>query len=95
MLAIPFSTVDTTDCKALLTPIEAAEFLRLSPRTLANLRTSGRGPRFVKLGHIRYRLSDLLTFVDKASASSTSEANLNQRPTRADARATLQEGDND
>ncbi|MFD1253469.1 helix-turn-helix domain-containing protein [Devosia equisanguinis] len=48
--------------------------MRLSPKTLANLRSSGRGPRFVKMGQIRYRHSDLLDFIERASAQSTAEA---------------------
>lgn len=34
----------------LLTPAEASRLLKVSPRTMANWRSSGRGPEFVKLG---------------------------------------------
>jgi hypothetical protein len=46
----------------LLTADELGERWRLSPQTLANLRSAGKGPPFVKLsnGSIRYKLSDIL-----------------------------------
>lgn len=43
----------------LLTPPEAAEYLRLDERTLGNWRSAGRGPRYLKLGKIRYSRRDL------------------------------------
>lgn len=40
----------------LLTPAEAARFLRVSPSTLARWRCYGQGPGFVKVPHaVRYR----------------------------------------
>ena len=51
----------------LLSPREAAEVLGLSVATLATWRSEGRVPlRFVRCGrHIKYRLSDLIDFIDK------------------------------
>lgn len=42
-----------------------AEMLACSPRTLAEWRLSGKGPRFVRLGRnaVRYRLADVRSFV--------------------------------
>ena len=43
-----------------LTPTEAAEYLRLSPITLAQWRSKDRGPAFVKFGSaVRYLRADL------------------------------------
>jgi len=47
----------------ILTPEEAAEYLRLSRSHLTNLRVTGRGPKFVRAGKlIRYRREDLLAW---------------------------------
>mgnify|MGYP000853008536 FL=1 len=57
----------------LLTPLQAAKFLGVSPRTLANWRSRGGGPKYTKLGNpppqgrqdrrpVRYRLHDLETY---------------------------------
>jgi predicted DNA-binding transcriptional regulator AlpA len=59
----------------LLVQNEAAEFLRLSPRTLERLRVSGTGPRYVKLGRrIAYREVDLEAWITARVRQSTSEA---------------------
>lgn len=49
----------------LLTPMEAAELLTLQPSTLAEYRTHGKGPRFIRLSRntVRYKLTDLLDFI--------------------------------
>lgn len=46
---------------------QAAEFTGLSKKTLANWRSQGRGPRYVKLSPslVVYRLSDLREFIDE------------------------------
>jgi predicted DNA-binding transcriptional regulator AlpA len=50
-----------TDFERLLTPREAAQFLRLSLSWLAKARMRGDGPPYVKLGRsVRYRESDLI-----------------------------------
>lgn len=57
-LAIP------TDPEALLSEIQAADFLNLSIRTLQAWRAQGRGPSFVHAGRsIRYRLADLHSWI--------------------------------
>jgi predicted DNA-binding transcriptional regulator AlpA len=46
----------------LITPEEAGDFLNISESTLANWRSSGGGPKFVKLGRVvRYPIS----FIDE------------------------------
>lgn len=57
---------------------EAAEFLKVSVRTLQRWRTeppAGGAPRFYKLGQKRvaYRLSDLSTWAERRAFGSTSE----------------------
>jgi predicted DNA-binding transcriptional regulator AlpA len=56
-----------------LKPTEAAEYLRMSPSTLAKLRVYGNGPTFCRFGEkaIRYRQGDLDTYMASRSASST------------------------
>lgn len=50
----------------LLTPEQVAEWFQTSPRTLANDRYLGQGPRFIKLGKlVRYRRSDVLAYLDE------------------------------
>jgi excisionase family DNA binding protein len=54
---------------------EAAHFLSLSVRTLQAWRVRGGGPRFCKIGRaVRYRRSDLATWVDAQIRTSTSDA---------------------
>lgn len=50
----------------LLRDREAAEVLHVSPKTLANQRSRGEGPRYVKFpnGAVRYRMSDLLAEIE-------------------------------
>lgn len=49
-----------TASSPLLTPEEAAEFLRTKPRTIERWRHAGGGPPFLKIGRrVCYRLSDL------------------------------------
>lgn len=54
---------------AILTTKEAADFLKMSPRTLANWRLRGEGPRFFHLtgnpkSPVRYRLQDILDWAE-------------------------------
>jgi len=57
---------------------EAARYVGLSPSTLANLRVTGSGPRFVKTGpnnsRVLYRQSALKKWLDSRNISSTAEA---------------------
>jgi predicted DNA-binding transcriptional regulator AlpA len=44
----------------LLTPVEVAQIVRLSPKTLATLRSRGGGPPAIKSGsRVYYRLQDV------------------------------------
>ena len=63
---------------ALLTTAEAAQRLRLSPRTLERLRVSGIGPRYLKAGpgkraRVFYLASDLALWIGQFRFASTSE----------------------
>lgn len=54
-----------------LNPSEAAEYLRLSPRTLANWRCLGIGPEFERVGRsVRYRLDVLDAWTKRDHGSS-------------------------
>jgi len=57
----------------LFAPDTVAEMLCCSPRTLAEWRLSGRGPRFVRLGRnvVRYRLGDVRSFVAAGIVTNT------------------------
>lgn len=53
---------------------EAAAYLSLQRTTLEAWRCRGGGPRFVKLGRsVRYRSSDLDTWIESRTRSNTSE----------------------
>ena len=55
--------------------IEAAEYLRLSRQQLEGWQSRGGGPVYVKLDRaVRYRRSDLDSFMAERLVSSTSEA---------------------
>ena len=57
-----------------LTNNEAAEFLRLSPRTLEKQRVIGGGPRFRKFGRrVMYAIVDLEAWADARSFEMTSD----------------------
>ena len=61
-----------------LTTVEAAEVLRLSPKTLERFRVEGTGPRYHKAGpgkraRVLYRRSDLVEWVGSFIRSSTSD----------------------
>lgn len=48
-----------------MTEGEAADFTRFTKGTLRNLRSQGGGPQFLKVGgSIRYRLSDLIAWME-------------------------------
>jgi predicted DNA-binding transcriptional regulator AlpA len=69
-------SADELNCRErLLTPREAADFLRLSSSWLAKARMRGDGPPFVKPGRsIRYRESELLRWIRSRTHLSTSES---------------------
>lgn len=52
-----------------LTPTQVATVLGLSTATLANWRSLGRGPAYIKLGaRVRYRAEDIERWVDAQGA---------------------------
>ena len=56
----------------LLTTKEAAEFLRLKPHTLENMRSEGKGPIFTKLGgRVFYHRADLKTWLRESRRRSS------------------------
>lgn len=58
------STSLPANMSPLLTPEEAADYLRSNARTLERWRVVGSGPRFCKIGRVvRYHLEDLDQFV--------------------------------
>ena len=59
----------------LLNVREAAHYVRLSPNTLNSKRSSGSGPRFVKLGgRAFYRRSDLDAWIEQRAFDCTAAA---------------------
>lgn len=51
--------------RPLVTPTELAEFLGVPPHTLAQWRSRGLGPAFVRIGrHVRYRWSAVERWLD-------------------------------
>lgn len=57
-----------------LTNDEAAEYLRLSPRTLEKQRVIGNGPTFRKFGRrVMYAVADLDVWADQRSYETTSD----------------------
>ena len=57
-----------------LTQSEAAEYVRLSTRTLERHRITGTGAKFIKAGsRVLYRKRDLDEWLDSRTFSSTSE----------------------
>jgi|tagenome__1003787_1003787.scaffolds.fasta_scaffold20959347_4 hypothetical protein len=60
----------TTDPDALLTEVQAAEFLSLSTRTLQAWRERRSGPPFVRAGRaVRYRRRALYIWIDANTVS--------------------------
>jgi excisionase family DNA binding protein len=58
----------------LLTTEQTAQILGISPSTLAKARVFGGKLPFVKLGRsVRYRLEDILSFIDQQTRVSTSQ----------------------
>lgn len=60
----------------LLSTVEAADFLGISPDTMPRWRWAGTGPAYLKVGRsVRYRLSDLEDYL-KSRAIPTRDQNL-------------------
>jgi excisionase family DNA binding protein len=52
----------------LATPAEVAQVLGIPEHTLAQWRSKGKGPDYIKVGrHVRYRWSDVSTWLDTQS----------------------------
>jgi hypothetical protein len=63
-----------------LTNDEAADFLRLSPRTMEKQRVIGGGPRFRKFGRrVMYSVTDLEAWADARSFEATSDPEYAER----------------
>ena len=63
-----------------LTNDEAADYLRLSPRTLEKQRVIGGGPKFRKFGRrVMYAVSDLDAWADARSYAATSDPEYAER----------------
>ena len=63
-----------TATQSLLLPTEAAQILRLSPRTLEKMRTAGSSLRFVRLGRrVLYSQTDIADYVTANTVRSTAE----------------------
>ncbi|WP_241130890.1 helix-turn-helix transcriptional regulator [Achromobacter xylosoxidans] len=63
-----------------LTNDEAADYLRLSPRTLEKQRVIGGGPKFRKFGRrVMYAVSDLDAWADVRSYAATSDPEYAER----------------
>lgn len=57
---------------------ETARILRLSPQTLNNWRTQGRGPAFRKAGRkVVYARTDIMAWMEQNKFNNTQEANAN------------------
>ena len=70
-----------------LTNDEAADYLRLSPRTLEKQRVIGGGPRFRKFGRrVMYAVADLNVWADSRSFEATSDPEYAEQHS-ADSRA--------
>ncbi|WP_428994889.1 helix-turn-helix domain-containing protein [Escherichia coli] len=72
-----------------MTNDEAADYLRLSPRTLEKQRVIGGGPKFRKFGRrVMYAVSDLDAWADQRSYEATSDPEYAEQHS-ADSRARL------
>lgn len=59
----------------ILTQDEAANLLRVSPRTLERMRMTGTGPRYTRMSarRVGYRQSDIEAWLDANTRTSTSD----------------------
>ena len=64
----------------LRTEFEAANILRMSPKTLQRWRWAGIGPPYIKVGRaVRYDERDLATFINDQRRQSRADTNLGAR----------------
>lgn len=65
---------ETTPARRYLSNDEAADFLKLSPRTLEKQRVIGGGPKFRKFGRrVVYALADLEAWAEARACDTTSD----------------------
>ena len=59
----------------LLDEKQTASLLGLTPRAMQNFRYRGSGPPYVKISNrcVRYRMEDILQFIDERTCTSTSD----------------------
>lgn len=77
--SVPLS-LPSPEPDGLLTPQQAADWLRCRPKTLANMRTRGDGPAFHRVGsRVRYRVEDLRAWAERHRATSTTLAPRKRR----------------
>ena len=62
--------------QALIPPPDAADFLGFTGRALANWRSRGGGPRFIRVGSraVRYRRADLRAWAEARLRTSTADS---------------------
>lgn len=78
--AAPLTTTAPAQPQRYLTNDEAAQYLRLSPRTLEKQRVIGGGPTFRKFGRrVMYAVADLDSWADARSYEATSDPEYAQR----------------
>lgn len=59
----------------LLRQTDLEKMLGLKPSTLEQMRLTGRGPRFCKIGRsVRYRIEDVSAWINQNTFNSTTEA---------------------
>lgn len=74
------ATVIAAPAARYLTNDEAADYLRLSPRTLEKMRVIGGGPSFRKFGRrVMYAIADLDGWADGRAYGMTSDPDYPQR----------------
>ena len=63
------------DSETLLTEVQAAELLQVTPRAVQKWRAEGTGPRFIRISGrcVRYRRRDLIEWTEARLKSSTAE----------------------
>ncbi|MCC6789098.1 MAG: helix-turn-helix domain-containing protein [Hyphomonadaceae bacterium] len=70
---------------------QAASFLGVAPKTLANWRSQGKGPKFCRLGRaIGYRQEDLDVFVADALTDPKDEPGQRARPHHGNAASVIE-----
>ncbi len=69
------ATAPATDTDVLFTEDRAATFLSVTRRTLQAWRMRGGGPRYVRISSrcVRYKRSELLSWIESRSRTSTAE----------------------